>query len=1227
MASGAVLVQFDLVAAPYPAHAPFDAQVVGFCTGDANRTGLTIDGKGTTPTFNAGFLAESIRCSNTADPSQGKGFFASVIDGEISIADIGDGLHSPSWMLSHNAAILIGATVHIGYVSALGTVTRLVQLVVADHEIGAGIVTFKLKSPTYSNDSKVFGVRATTALLTSESDPDNPTDPDTLISRDYAQFAGVGFGVNPVVKVNPPVPVSKICWLQKTAFKGGGITGSGEVAAKIVGTTADVVSSPIPTIGALNDLPSLLLVKCRSSTDAISLVARIDAFRSAGYRIVLSDRKWFLDLDSYSAYNGPCSARPNGTDPLVTEHIVYTNGKAYGMDGFLLTPLEPWVWFNWNSTQYDQNTPNDTIDATQVSVYAVPKSISLAAQQCILNGFIDGDKSIPVPGALSFERGVQTFSPLLATSDSIVAADFVRDLKIYYDNIFTTPADAPYKLGAIEDANKWGSPDLVLSGGGSLESVVTDPTVGWNGGSSPAYFQGASSIYTTVDARLRVSARLSSQEAKATFYTVDSSWKSVLTAAGTIGGQFGAVGICDPVTARTHRVDGASSYTLQNKAARQPGYPRWKSSAESLEALRNENLPHPITEFAPDTGLVFQTLRMDLYECFVWGYTNVSFSSIYASISPWWSAGKKSALSTRGSTVICGEGSGVLADGRISWSAWTLPPYGSEVGGSAVSSAMGSAKWVIVGNGDANAPTYWHKTPGAAAWTPGRFSGAGVTRRVRNIPALGMSGVERFVAVFSDGTAKHSTDGATWTDTGLALGIQLTDIAYSIDPDTLGVLYVLVGGSGAVYWSNDLATFNSVGPGSGAGVTFSVEYWGGYFYLGCAAGQVYRATPSQLKAGTWTSVPLGGVSPGDAVAFAGSSTSLVVSAWSGSGTKRLYSTNNGTTWRQVLDTSDLRPSTASSSIWATDLVFMSGGVFVYAEGSQIVTSFDVEQNAAGYSPQWTPEQTDTPGASLARLRGDWLHGMGWNRNPIQWSYGGGAYQTGEAFSLGVNPPETGSKSGGESASDVVTKICRERWIFAGEMPSTSLDGSTDAIQIDFPVVNLGAVQDSGTLISAQFNPVGGSYKGQAYTKNVDKEYIAGNDGFYFGGWGDATKGKAVWDACRAEYLKTGNLRPVSLDFDTVPDATTLGLMLTNSDADLGARISWIVSRPRYVDIVVDGNDSAAAQAFCGCRYKINQTLLVGRGIGISGTGYGIVVNADHDYIAGEHSLTVAFPPG
>jgi hypothetical protein len=75
------------------------------------------------------------------------------------------------------------------------------------------------------------------------------------------------------------------------------------------------------------------------------------------------------------------------------------------------------------------------------------------------------------------------------------------------------------------------------------------------------------------------------------------------------------------------------------------------------------------------------------------------------------------------------------------------------------------------------------------------------------------------------------------------------------------------------------------------------------------------------------------------------------------------------------------------------------------------------------------------------------------------------------------------------------------------------------------------------------------------------------------------------------------------------------------------RIDWLCERPQYLKILAYGNDSKAATAYCGARYKPNFLMLNARGMSaLNATGYGVVVNVSHNFTTGEHALELAFPP-
>jgi hypothetical protein len=283
---------------------------------------------------------------------------------------------------------------------------------------------------------------------------------------------------------------------------------------------------------------------------------------------------------------------------------------------------------------------------------------------------------------------------------------------------------------------------------------------------------------------------------------------------------------------------------------------------------------------------------------------------------------------------------------------------------------------------------------------------------------------------------------------------------------------------------------------------------------------------------------------------------------------------------------------------------------------------------------WIPWRAATPDQALQQLRGRFLGGLhadGHNGstttwNPLRWT---GGKATAQSWGVAFDPPENADS--GTTATAGARKICEEWWFQAGEMPATVLDGHTDQIEMALPEINLGNIEDVATLITVQYQPFGGEYLGKAYIQNVDVDRATAGkpDSFFFAGW-DATgntNGLAIWTACRAAYLSTGALRSVSLTYDSIHDPATLGALWTTVDADLGTRIDWLCERPQYLKILAYGNDSKAATAYCGARYKPNFAMLNARGMStLNATGYGVVVNVSHNFTTGEHAIELAFPP-
>ena len=545
----------------------------------------------------------------------------------------------------------------------------------------------------------------------------------------------------------------------------------------------------------------------------------------------------------------------------------------------------------------------------------------------------------------------------------------------------------------------------------------------------------------------------------------------------------------------------------------------------------------------------------------------------------------------------------VSPDGSIAWAPFTLPTKTGQPP-RITGACRNDSVWILVGfegSPTSGGWTAWKANDGAP-WVGISLAYTAQPKRCRRLGG-------RLLVMFADGTLQQ--DDFT---TPLSLGFALNDAAYNSG------VWIVCGAGGAVYRTTNFTTFDSLGVGGLSENLDCAAFFDGRFYVAGTGGVIYRATPAQLLSADWEDVSL--PTSGTITDIVASGASIVcVSAFG------VYASNDGATWTKR--TTDIPYSTSYTWGWNFGLAHTTFGgseAWIMGSSAQIFTSMDADQGGDSV-PLWVPHKAMNPGLALEQMRARYFGGTGDKWNPIQWTYGGGM-PTGPTTGFGIafDPPSAskGGDQSGTAADKAASQICEERWMFAGEMPSTVLDGSADNVQTDLPEFALGNPQDIATLISIQYQPFGGAYLSTAYVQNVDLPYVAGNDPLYFDGWG--SHGLAIWQACRAAYLKTGILRSASLTYDSVHDAETLGVMWTATDPDIGQRLRWLIDRPRYFSIQVDGNESQAAQAFSGARYRPNTLMLAGRGLSLGGTGYGVVVDCSHKYIAAEHSLTVAFPP-
>jgi len=239
------------------------------------------------------------------------------------------------------------------------------------------------------------------------------------------------------------------------------------------------------------------------------------------------------------------------------------------------------------------------------------------------------------------------------------------------------------------------------------------------------------------------------------------------------------------------------------------------------------------------------------------------------------------------------------------------------------------------------------------------------------------------------------------------------------------------------------------------------------------------------------------------------------------------------------------------------------------------------------------------------------------------------------FGIGFDPP-SGTETTSTTPAEALQQIMKEWWGFAGEMPVTAIDASNDNIDVVFPTVNVGNIEDLATTIHVQFHRFGSSYLKTAYITNTNVAYDnSKGSSFYFSGWDDPSvqwddtnytqsNGYQIWSACAAAYTKTKILRDYSFSLDSVHAEADLGTMWLVQDPILGARVNHVCQQPRYLTVGANSNRQASSNAYCGAQYAHNPVMVQARSISLPSQGY--VVTAKHDWIAGKHTVQSIYAP-
>lgn len=1191
------------------------------CTCDEDVNAKQLHGGVSFVDYLAGHVFESITIEGSADISQGMGFFAAPAGGEIIIAD-DDGTLAVS--LLDGSWGLIGGRVYIAHRTQDGVMHKLYQLLVTEAGINDdGSISITCKMPSAEANAMMHKSAAVTQLLTGPDDPANPTDPNYLEETQANVIAGTALGGVPVsLKAGRPLAACKIARWDTTDLRTGDVTTDGGVAY-VASTVGSFLMLQTESNNTSPRRGASISFRCRAelisgsvdTSQADQLKADLDTLTASGYKIVLSDGNWFCDIQAESKWTGDVNLY--NTTYLTSPNVWYGvfNLAVPSPDTFV------GVWFNMTNSDFDSLLKDD-VDPTAVSIYAVPKTIPISSMQVVLDGFARNKKTAKSNGEDDIQGGVQFFSPLVSTDSSIVTVAPVRDFGLTFEKSTVAALD---RLGGIENALADG--DVDLTGSGSIENIKTDPADRWDGGASPVWFKAEtkSSPLARIWARIKCSPSLVSVDAD--LITFENTWKATYTAASgfTRSSVLAATGPLEtsPTTGIWHTFAPSEVYTKSRLASISPKNPRWTRTFASLDDCRN-NLTPMIQSSGPLPHM--QSIRFDVMECFPFAYSKFGFQSIYPTVYPFWTRKNCGNLAYGAGTLIAGgagRGTQIQPNGEITWEPFDLPvPFGSTatVTGTAYGTVGAASYWLSAGYtqaGSTQTPACWISDDDGVTWRQDTgYQTASIPTSIRNVNG-------QLVATRADGSIDivtgFSSPNMIWSTVATG-ATQINDIAFGSGT------YVIVGNGGQARYSTNLSSWiawNWSGGDDLLCVCYSQSGIGGYFHVGVDSGLVGTIYRKYDGSDTWTAFPL---PLGDKVTAIMDSDGDVIAMNPGS----VYARSPGftdTAWKD-------RYSIGDNSGDVGGVAFSVGGInhLVVGAGAQILTSSSFLQGSsfeATYAgaPDWTPWGTKTPSMALDHLIVQKFGGTADNWNPVRFSRKTPLYQ---AFGVAFDPPSANEGvASGTTALEALRKICKEWWCFAGDMPASKLDGSADAIEAMIPDVKMGNREDVYTQITAQYQPFGGEYLGRAYIQNVDKAYVAGNDALYFGGWdrpGANTFGLLLWQRCRDAYLATGIMRETSLTFDSVQSAATLGALWAMEDRDLGERILWLCRQPRYYRVTVRGNESAAALANVGCRYKPNATLLTERGLALGITGYGVVVESSHDPVGARHELLIAFPP-
>lgn len=1242
-----IRVLFKLIQAPATPRAPYSAQYCGLTTSETSETAGG-------DTYVPGYLV-AVTAGNSMDISGGQGSLAEAIEGSISVADMTDSGISLSKAIHDGDLSFQGATVWVDYAHADGIeLSECFQAtIIGDPEYSTGIVTFALRSATYTV-GKTFLNRFSFPEIPTKpdgqalpSDPAYPLDSGNRITT--PAYSGNCFGGIPVsLKAGKGPDVQLLSRWRDSALKTGDISTTsytvnpasfGDVAFEIAQNGSEAKDAEYTSFDRLYRSAAILF-KCRTlvpSGEFVSDIAAATGFSDAiheyidnGYRIVLSDGTWFLDLLAYSHASNPSNfivTAETGSADWVDYGftVVYTtaemNGAEYPMAGVLFNLCDS------NGNKLFDELPN----AESVKVYAVPASINVATGDKILLGVARNQKTAKTDFPQEMKSGSTFAIPSCADSDGFVTPEAIPAKVVAYT------ADLPWSGNrASAYPNRRGfvvwEGDWITSGAssGDLNDINTDPETTRTTDAITATSQRTVSDFAhnfgwmdlriqsdewgdlnMVGASVRVAGTNLTKIISGSLYKVDVYFR---------GPYWKRKAWLTPLA-------GAAGPLLNWNAPANhtPSAPDWNSS------FRNESDAVQRIEIGAEHCIDSMTpyLEFGIREIFAWRFNRLSFSQIYGTVWPFWTQEYYTGAwsnawgdFTTGSYILAVSNSTEyaichLTDAGEEWTKFTLP---GDLDG----------KTIIGGGYDLATLTFfviWRQQldDTGTSWRVGfeSLDAAGVWQSTTThdltstTPSRAWIGNGEVHFVLGSSVLRWGVAGAAVIDTE-AIGSPVNRGHFN------GSVWVFTTDAGLAYAPAD---FSSIGSVALTERMIAVTYGGLAWCVAGADGAVYVApvaAAATLPATGWVKQFSAASIPDryptkepnffnvawDGVKFV--AVGAYYSAFSAGGS--IMASGGAGPWAYV---------DQDAGAWLSGVTWCRSKWLVVG---------DATASFADYTLQFSPGRTPSPLIFLQKFKVDYFGGENLDSyNPLRWSGADGLTWAADAtpFAVAFDPPDAASEP--PTPETAIERVCREWWIFAGEFAG-DIDASNDPIEVAFPRIVPGALEDIATVLQFSFNRFGGEYLQTAYVQNVDQAYAAGNDANYFGGWDDSgnTNGLAIWQACRAAYLATGSTRRLARSFDSIHTPGTMGTLFTHEDADLGRRIDWICRQPRYLELRIDGNESKAGysvqsyNAFCGCRYKPNQAILSAQGRSLP--AWGIVTSATHDYIKGEHRLQIAFAP-